>query len=120
MTSFIEIYHRYLELNPKFPGKCDGIPTNRITLYINNFRDNLEKMDTLDDFIEIVKNDLVCILMREDDILQKYLKVILKYRDSYLYGNQQKLCEIFYHLHFTTDDVNWLISNIDGFQHVPL
>lgn len=114
VSSFIEVYNKYLETNPKFPGKVAGMPAANIQPCIDKYHNHLKSMDTLADFVKIAKDDVVCILLRDDTLLQTYLKVILNYYgESSSIEDLEKVCEIFYHLHFTSDDVNWLLSEIN-------
>jgi hypothetical protein len=110
-STFIQVYSKYLEINPHFQGKAGGMRSTDIEPYIDKFHKNLEIMDTLDDFLSIIKDDLVCILLREDSLLHTYLKVILKNDvNSFHKDDLKKICEIFYHLHFTPDDINQLLA----------
>lgn len=112
MADFLKIYDEYLVLNPKFKVKGGGMPTNDIPLFIDNIHEKLENMDTLDDFVQIVQNDLVCILLSEDDLLRTYLKVILRNYEKFSEEDHTKLCEIFYHIHYKLSDVKNLLSEI--------
>ena len=114
-SSFIQVYNKYLEINQRFPGKAAGMPATHVQPCIDKYHKSLESMDTLDDFVKIAKDDIVCILLREDSLLQTYLKVILNYfGDSSDEEDLAKVCEIFYHLHYTSDDINWLLSEINS------